>query len=688
MTTLAAHKTEWQRALATAADISAKLKLFECACANLAQVEGLATRADITDTLADMARAHANFGRDPAAIEDMIRAGFENAERVLDDDFDEQVEARVREQAASDADIEIARLAKLSFIQYDNERKAAAEKLGVRASILDKLVQGERARLGLDVKETPPLYEHWNVTAADNSVDGAILLRALKDVIRRYVFVSDDQLTAAALWVVFSWLHHRMTHSPILFVNSAEKESGKSTLAGVLNLLTHRSMQIVSASGPVLFRSIAKWEPTLIVDEADTAFVKNDDLREVINSGWTRGQGVPRCHPETHEPEMFSTFAPKIVAMKGRKLDDTTLSRSIIITMKPRRDNSDEDVADFDHLDNETFARLRSQTMRWAADNVEAIVKGTPEILPGFHNRRRANWKPLLAIAEACGGDWKTAAWEAAKAIEKIADTFDASISVQLLQAIKAMFEAQMNAPQNSDRIKSEDLVNELIADATAPWATYNKGKPISQRQVAGLLKGYDLKPKVIKLSDGSTARGYLLEWFIDPFERFCGQSAKAADPPSASVTSVTDLFSKDDSQFSSVTGKNEVTDKKDGKSREINEVTQVTDRKGGPRLTTAKAKSDDLPYTGPVVAVPDQGPDPLDEHGEPVATAPDPAGLGETRRRELAEWCQRWKTEGEDPADLEDALRNTVREELASLDEAAAEAEAQIILAMVCDAE
>ena len=44
--------------------------------------------------------------------------------------------------------VEIARLAKLPAIKYEQERKAAAEALGVRASVLDRLVQDERARLG------------------------------------------------------------------------------------------------------------------------------------------------------------------------------------------------------------------------------------------------------------------------------------------------------------------------------------------------------------------------------------------------------------------------------------------------------------------------------------------------------------------------------------------------------------
>jgi Protein of unknown function (DUF3631) len=522
----------------------------------------------------------------------------------------EEQEPEQEQAEAIDVDAELERLARLTAIEYERARKGAAEKLDVRASILDRLVAEERG-----CAPTPPLYAHWNVAPADEPVDGGILLRAIKEQVRRYVFLSDDQAVAVTLWVAFSWLHERMTHSPLLYVTSAEKDSGKTTLCGVLNFLTWRSLQSVSITGPALFRSITKWQPTLIIDEADDALVDNVDLRDVVNSGWTRGQGAPRCHSETHEPEVFSTFAPKIVAMKGRKLPDTTLSRSVIITLRPRRaENPNEHAADFDHLDTETFARLRAQLMRWSADNIEAIVKATPEIPPGFQNRRRANWKPLLAIAEACGGEWKTAAWGAAQAIEKIADTFDASIGVELLQAIKAAFDAR-----GIDRIISAGLVEDLVDDATAPWATYNKGKPISQRQVAKLLKPYGITPKVIKLASGSTARGYLLEWFADAFERHCTPSSP--ENPNSSVTSVTDLFSQEN--YPSPTD-HPVTDKKDEKPFDNNEVTEVTDKKRVPgskaHVQTArpKSKSDDLPYTGPVVEVPDSGPDSLSEHGAP----------------------------------------------------------------------
>jgi len=617
--------------------------------------------------------------------------------------------------AASDEEL-IAELAGLSKLQYAKRRKDAAEMIGIGVVELDEIVAEARG----DDKDKEPalaLYEHWNVEAASEPVDGGILLRAIKEAIQRYVFMSDDQAVAVTLWVVFSWLHEHMTHSPILYVTSAERDSGKSTLLGVVNFLARRSLQSVDISGPALFRSIAKWQPTLIVDEADDALADNADLRSVINSGWTRGQGVIRCHPDTHEPELFSTFAPKVVAMKGRNLPDTTLSRSIIITMKPRRTSDPkEHAADFNHCDTETFARLRSQLKRWAADNAEAMARAAPEIPPSFHNRRRANWVPLLAIAEAGGGDWKTAGWKAARAIEAVADTFDPSIGVELLRAIKGAFEAR-----GTDRITSAGLITDLIADETAPWATYNKGKQISQRQVAGLLKAYGIKPKVIRLDDGSTPRGYLLEWFTDVFDRFCTSSS--AHPPFSSAMSATDLFSQDFSPFLSATSPFDIADKNDKKPSDINDVADAADKNrgetrkedneqdkqahieelgaapagsrctlcggGGPvrirhggrvnlwhpacaeRLIAAMAN--------PPVKVAGLPPDPLDEHGVPLVAhtqdqeahdilaqpAPEP-GLSEDRYRELADWHRKWTADGEDPKELEDALRMILREELA----------------------
>src|SRR5262249_56245893 len=100
--------------------------------------------------------------------------------------------------------------------------------------------------------------------------------------------------------------------------------------------LVRRSLLSVGISAAALYRSIEKWNPTFVVDEADDAFVDNPDLRQVINSGWTRGQGVMRCDPDTNEPRRFSTFCPKAIAPKGKKMPDTMFSPTISIYTQPR----------------------------------------------------------------------------------------------------------------------------------------------------------------------------------------------------------------------------------------------------------------------------------------------------------------------------------------------------------------
>ena len=288
--------------------------------------------------------------------------------------------------------------------------------------------------------------------------------------------------------MVYSWLHEHerfATHSPVLLVRSAEKDSGKTTLLGIVTFLTRRALNSVEISGAALFRSIAKWQPTIIIDEADDILVDNADLRSVFNSGWTRGQTVIRCHHDTHDPESFSTFAPKVLGMKGDKLPDTTLSRSIAIDMKPKL--AGEEIADFDHLDNETFARLRRQVLRWATATPRRWpAREARDSRQDFHNRRRANWRPLLAIAEAMGV--KQAGWEAALEIEQRQITIDPSIGIQLLTGIRSIFDQMVDGrlvtgQADKDRLTTVRLVKELVDIPDGRWSAYGRNdKPITHR--------------------------------------------------------------------------------------------------------------------------------------------------------------------------------------------------------------
>jgi hypothetical protein len=60
-------------------------------------------------------------------------------------------------------------------------------------------------------------------------------------------------------------------------VTSPEAECGKTTLLGLIGFLVRRALSSVGISPAVLYRSIEKWQPTIVIDEADVAFVQNEE---------------------------------------------------------------------------------------------------------------------------------------------------------------------------------------------------------------------------------------------------------------------------------------------------------------------------------------------------------------------------------------------------------------------------
>jgi len=135
-------------------------------------------------------------------------------------------------------------------------------------------------------------------------------------------------------------------------------------LLSLLEYLALRGVLCVEIGAAALFRSIELWEPTIIVDEADVIFVNNEALRAVFNAGWTRGASVLRCVGDDHVPRPFSAFCPRALGMKGQRIPDTTLSRSIVIEMKRKKRN--ERVEHFRSIDDAGLADLRRQALRWA----------------------------------------------------------------------------------------------------------------------------------------------------------------------------------------------------------------------------------------------------------------------------------------------------------------------------------
>jgi putative DNA primase/helicase len=414
-------------------------------------------------------------------------------------------------RSATDVDNEIRRLAKLSMIDYERERKDAAQRLNLRASILDRLVAAEHAKFEDDDKQGHAMHlpepEPW-----PDPVDGAELLRELSAAIRRHVVMFDHAADTGALWSVHTYLLDCFGISPRLAITSPEKGCGKTTALDVLSRLVFRPLPTANASASAVFRVVELKRPALLIDEGDTFLRENEELRGILNSGHRKGGSVIRTVGEDFEPRSFSTYSACAIALIGR-LPATLADRSVPIELRRRR--ADEAIEAFRFDRTEHLDQLARKAARWALDNVDRIRGADPNMPPSVFNRAADNWRPLLAIADAAGGDWPARARRAVQCTGASANGDDKSARVLLLTDIRAIF-----AERRLDRLSSAELVMVLIAIEGRPWAEWKAGKPISANGLARLLAPFGIAPATIRTATG-TPKGYQLAQFEDSFARY-----------------------------------------------------------------------------------------------------------------------------------------------------------------------
>jgi hypothetical protein len=70
-------------------------------------------------------------------------------------------------------------------------------------------------------------------------------------------------------------------------------------------------------------------------------------------------------------------------------------------------------------------------------------------------------------------------------------------------------------------RVSSADLVAQLATYADGLWAEWKAGKPITQGQMARLLKPFGIYPEVMRLPTAGTIRGYARAQFEDAWSRY-----------------------------------------------------------------------------------------------------------------------------------------------------------------------
>ena len=424
-----------------------------------------------------------------------------------------------------DVENELLRLSALTEIAYETQRVAAAGQLGLRVTVLDREIANRRlpkltalARHDGILTEVEP----WSV-----SVDGAEVLFEMVTMLCRFMMLPKHAAVTVALWVMFAHTHEVAANSPILAVESPEKRCGKTTLLSIVADFVPVPLPAANISPAALFRSVEKFRPTMLIDEGDSFLRDNEDMRGILNSGFTRASAVViRCDGEQNDPTPFSTWCPKLIALIG-KLPDTLQDRSIVVTL--RRKLANENVERLSRNHRPALHELRAKCARWALDHLTGLMHADPAMPKGLNDRGEDAWRPLLAIADAVGGEWPDLARQAAVGLSAVGrkDDDQASAGVMLLAHIRVVFEGKRE-------IGSTQLAEVLNANEEWPWGEWRQGKPISPRGVARMLARYEIKPKRTNAHNV-----YLKEHFADAWNRYLAHPGQWT--PSASSISSTD---------------------------------------------------------------------------------------------------------------------------------------------------
>ena len=366
-------------------------------------------------------------------------------------------------------------------------------------------------------------------------VDLATPLDAIVTLIHRYLAISQEQGWAVALWISMTYFMQVIKVAPLLIITAPERACGKSVLLTFVSNLVEKPLSVANMSAAFLYRAIELYAPTLLIDEADMFARQNDELKGLINAGHTPSSAfVGRIVKlgEALVPQLFSVWCAKALAgiQLERYLPDSTISRALLIIL--RRKLAGEQIERLRHADQAEFDELASKLARCAQDLAEQVANARPEMPEQLDDRAQDNWEPLFAIASCAGAEWVERARAAALALSA-QDHSPQNLGSELLVDIKTVFENKL-----TDRISSADLISALIDDSEAPWATYNRGKPLAARQLSRLLEPYGIHSKTVRFGP-HTPKGFEFAQFQDAFARYLTPTTPAeqstADAPKAS---------------------------------------------------------------------------------------------------------------------------------------------------------
>jgi hypothetical protein len=240
-----------------------------------------------------------------------------------------------------------------------------------------------------------------------------------------------------------------------------------------------------------------------------------------------------RCVGEGTKQEVQAFPAYCAVAFAGiGDLPDTIMSRTIVVPMRRRR--RDEKVEPFRARLHEPIGhKLRVRLSSWVDSKVEGLSTAWPDMPEGVTDRAADVWEPLLAIADAAGGDWPEKARAACVSFVTASSEGDTeSLGVRLLTDLVHVFR---HGNELVAARSTKDILAKLHAMDEAPWSDL-RGKELDARGLGNRLRKYGVKSKAVRIGE-EVVKGYARGDLWDPWLRYVHDFSS---PGEKSVTAVT----------------------------------------------------------------------------------------------------------------------------------------------------
>jgi hypothetical protein len=346
-------------------------------------------------------------------------------------------------------------------------------------------------------------------------------------ILEQYVALQPHEYVAVALWAIHTHVYDHFMVTPRLFLTSPVRGCGKTVLLDVLSRLVARPKQSDNATAAALYHYADKLKCTLLLDEADNLDLPaKAALRAVLNGGHRKGR--KKDVMVRGQPQEFNLFTPSALAGIG-SLPLPLMHRSIVIRMI--RHDGLRLLRRFDSGDSGDLDIVYSYIRSWVQ---RATINPDPDMPAELHNRHGDNWRPLIAVADACSPEWGARAREAAIAFSRAYR--DEDIAVMLLHHVRQVFDVR-----GVDRILGKLLVEDLVAMDDVEWSEWRglqgdqQPRKLTQAMLATLLRPFGIRPHSIwplqrqALAGAKSGKGYLRSQFEAVWRAYCDEGGTAA---------------------------------------------------------------------------------------------------------------------------------------------------------------